>query len=301
MAHAHVNTALTQLSDAELEAVARVAERLLAGRPLYDPGPRPVQRRAGAGLEFLDYRGYVAGDDLRSIDWRATSRSRRIQVRRYHEEASSDWMICVDRSASMTTSGGDKWQLGTQLAAAMAYVLLSLSNRVGLTLFSDRVDGVCPLGRGHQHYARVLETLVAHPPRERGGASDLAVCTRTVKPGASLVVISDLLATDAMQSGLVRLARKTGPVHAFRVSSQGDFSLDAEGPLTLVDAESGQELSVVADAALTEASAAAWREQQTQLMDYCARAGIHLTVAGTEQTWKEVVLTHLTGLGGRRA
>jgi len=301
MARERLNTTVTQPDEAELAAVARVAERLLAGRPLYDPGLRLVQRRAGAGLEFLDYRSYVAGDDLRSIDWRATSRSRRIQVRRFHEEAAADWMICVDRSASMATSGGDKWQLAVQLAAAMAYVLLSSSNRVGLALFSDSVDGICPLGRGHRHYANALETLVAQPPRDAGGASNLTVCTRVTRPGTSVIVISDLLTADGMQAGLARLKRTAGPLHVFQVNSERDFALAGDGPLTLVDAESGQQLAVLADSSLTAEARAAWAQHHSALAAYCARANIHLTAARTEQSWKTAVLGHLKRLAGRHA
>jgi uncharacterized protein (DUF58 family) len=285
------------LDGGELEAVARVAERLLAGRPLYDPGPRPVRARAGVGLEFLDCRDYTPGDDPRAIDWRATARSRRLQVRRHHQEAAADWLLCVDRSASMRVPDARKWTLAVELGAALAFVLLALGNRVGLTLFSERIDAVCPPGRGQRHYATVTQTLLRHAPATSGGASALEVCAPAVRRGASLVVISDFLAPDAMRAGLTRLRQRSGPLHALRVTSAADVAVPA-GAATLVDVESGATLRVNVD---PDAAAAAWAAHAADLAALCAQLSITLTSPAVTGGWKAAVLEHLLAVGARRA
>jgi uncharacterized protein (DUF58 family) len=285
------------LDGGELEALARVAERLLAGRPLYDPGPRPVRARAGVGLEFLDVRDYTPGDDPRAIDWRATARSRRLQLRRHHDEAGADWVICVDRSASMVAADARKWTLAAQLGAAFAFVLLALGNRVGLALFSERLDAICPPGRGQRHYASVTQTLQRHTPPASGGASALEVCAPIVRRGVSLAVISDFLAPDAMRAGLTRLRLRAGALHALRVTSAADVAV-AAGPATLIDAESAEQLTVTVDPA---AAAAAWTAHAASLAALCAQLSITLTSPSVAQDWKAAVLEHLLATGARRA
>lgn len=297
MASAPVTAPLAALDGGELEALARVAERLLAGRPLYDPGPLPTRARAGIGLEFLDVRDYTAGDDPRAIDWRATARSRRLQVRRHHHEAGADWLIAIDRSASMVAADSRKWTLAAELGAALAFVLLALGSRVGLVLFSDRIDAICPLGRGQRHYANLTQTLQRHAPAASGGASALQACAPAVRRGQSLVVVSDFLAPDAMRLGLSRLRQQSGSLHALRVTSAADVALPP-GPATLVDAESAETLTVTVDPA---AAAAALSAHATSLAALCAQLAITLTSPSVEQSWKAAVLEHLLAVGGRRA
>jgi uncharacterized protein (DUF58 family) len=282
---------------AELEALARVAERLLAGRPLYDPGPRPLHARAGVGLEFLEVRDYTPGDDPRAIDWRATARTRRLQVRRHHHEAGADWMICVDRSASMVAADARKWSLAVELGAALAFVLLALGNRVGLALFSERLDAVCPPGRGQRQYAAVTQSLLRQAPAAHGGASALEVCAPVVGRGTSIAVISDFLAPDAMRAGLTRLRQRSGPLHALRVTSSSDIAVPA-GPATLVDAESGETLTVTVDPG---SGAAAWAAHAASLAALCAQLSITLTSPSVAQGWQAGMLEHLLAVGARRA
>jgi uncharacterized protein (DUF58 family) len=288
---------LAALDGGELEALARVAERLLAGRPLYDPGPRPVRVRAGVGLEFLDVRDYTPGDDPRAIDWRATARSRRLQVRRHHHEAGADWVICVDRSASMVAADARKWTLAAELGAALAFVLLALGNRVGLALFSDRIDALCPPGRGQRHYASMTQTLQRHAPAASGGASALETCAPFVRRGVNLAVISDFLAPDAMLEGLTRLRQRSGALHALRVTSAADVAV-AAGPATLVDAETAETLTVIVDPA---AAAAAWAAHTSSFAALCAQLSITLTSPSVAQDWKAAVLEHLLAVEARRA
>jgi len=293
----HTAQPLAALDGGELEGLARIAERLLAGRPLYDPGPQPVRARAGVGLEFLDVRDYTAGDDPRAIDWRATARSRHLQVRRHHHEAGADWMICVDRSASMVAADARKWTLAATLSAALAFVLLALGHRVGIALFSARIDAICPPGRGQRHYASLTQTLLRHRPAASGGASALEVCAPAVRRGVSLVVISDFLAPDAMRVGLTRLKQRSGPLHALRVTSAADVDVGS-GAATLVDAESAETLTVTVDPA---AAAAALAAHAASLASLCAQLGVTLTSPSVAQGWKAAVLEHLLAVGARRA
>jgi uncharacterized protein (DUF58 family) len=292
---------ISRLGEAELQGITRIAERLLAGRPLRNSGHRPAPHRAGAGNEFLDFREFVPGDDLRNVDWRTSARGLRTQVRRFRDEASSDWYLCLDRSASMQIADADKWNLAAELTAAMAYILLNLGNRVGLLLFSDRVDAACPPGRGHAHFVTVVSTILSNPPANAGGGSSLDDCIKHMKPGASAMIFSDFMCADAMQSGLARIVRSNHLVHALLIASSKEFNLSFDGPMTLQDVESGERLAIAGTAGITDQAKAAWLNLQAELKTFCQQHGVALTAGWCEEPWKTAIVRHLSTLDMKHA
>ena len=103
---------LELLNEAELGSLARVVDRLLNTRHLLAPGQRTNRLRPGFGIEFLDHREYGPGDDIRDVDWRTSARSRQPQIRRYCDEAATDWFILLDSAPpwlSGTTRNG-RWR-----------------------------------------------------------------------------------------------------------------------------------------------------------------------------------------------
>ena len=157
MLEARVKQALLAIGDTELSGLARAADHILAGRPIFRAGPIRVRFQAGHGMDFLDFQQYTPGDDVRAVDWRASARSRHYQIRRYREESSSEWFVCLDRSASMAAGDGSKWVLAVQLAAAFLYLLLRKTDRVGLLVFvrpdeaGRNMHGRCPYSRNASH------------------------------------------------------------------------------------------------------------------------------------------------------
>lgn len=288
-------TALTHplagLAEEDLERLAEIADRLLAGRPLTGFGSHAVQRRPGRGVEFLDYREYTAGDDLRRVDWRVSLRCRQPQTRRCQDEATAAWYICLDRSSSMGLPDIDKWSLAVQLAAAWAYLLLRRDNQVGLALFSSQPEACCPLGRGRPHYGQILRLLRAASPRPEGGESALGRCADVVSRYAGIVVISDFLVDDGMQSGLARLAGRE--IHALQVLSQGELTLPRDVLATLQDVETRRRLTLHTSLQAQGLAAAALSQLQTDLARYCHRHHIPFTTTTTRSTWQETVLNHL--------
>ena len=154
---------LSDIDEASLLPIARLADRLLREHSLLTPGHRPVAGRVGRGMEFLDHADYVAGDDVRRIDWRASARRNRPQIRRFHDERHADWTICIDHSSSMVVPGAEKWSLAAHLGACLGYVLLHLGNRVGAITFADAVVRSLPFGSGRGQYGHVKIKLEPLP------------------------------------------------------------------------------------------------------------------------------------------
>lgn len=299
MARPPVNHPLDQLDAADLNGISRAVERMLAGSPLLAPGSRQHRRHAGSGLEFRDFRDFVPGDDPRSIDWRASARGTIPQVRRYYDDRSTDWMLCLDRSASMATAGGGKWHLALQLAAAFAYLLLDLEHRVGLVVFSEQVDELCRPGRGRAAFAHLLRQLYAVQASHGGSASRLASCIPHVPAGSQVLLLSDMLASDAMLPDLDRLSLRADGVRVLQLADPADCRADGAGQVTLTDIERGGSLSAWLDEALRERVAKAFSEWQAGLAAGCRQRGIAFSSSSVGDDWKSALLAHLSHRGPR--
>jgi len=172
---------------------------------------RTVKRRAGVGIQHLDHRDYVPGDEVRHIDWRQTARRQRPIVRQFESETVSDWVVMLDLSSSMSVHGAAKWQAAASGAAAMCYALLELGHRVGLIAFGRGVRAECRRGRGRAHYAAVVRTLGRLGPELAGEPSDLGACARRLHGDASVIVFSDFLGDEEMRRDLARCSSAAHP------------------------------------------------------------------------------------------
>jgi uncharacterized protein (DUF58 family) len=277
-----------------LRSFARAAAHLLIERQSRMVGARIVRRTAGVGVQHLDHRDYVSGDEVRHIDWRQTARRRRPIVRRFESESISDWTILLDASSSMVVPGTSKWPRARDAAAAMAYALLEMGQRVGLVAFGARVLAQCRRGRGQRDYAKIAQLLSTLRPPARGERSDLGACLPYVHGAASVLVVSDFLAESEMRTDLTALLQRCTALHALQVSDRAETQLEADGgERELVDIETGQRLQVTVDEharALAQAERAA---MTARLRAFCARSGIAFSDWPADETWQHVLLRHL--------
>jgi len=296
-----LSTRALAVGEAELARLGLIADRLLAGRPVFPQGTQPHRTRAGRGLEFLELRPWVAGDDPRDVDWRASARSRRLLLRRRRDEAFSSVVVCLDRSSSMSTGGGEKWTLAVQVAAAFAWLALHAGNRVGLVAFSSDVDVVHAPVRGRAGYAQLAARLSAIEPRPGGGVSRLDACVRHLPAGASAAVVSDFLGPDFLRPGLERLASRGRAVQVFQVLSATELDLPDVERALLRDVESGEvrPLRLTPDA--RESAALRLHGLSEQLQSYCRSRGIALTACHSGTSWRDALLAHLRAVVALRA
>jgi uncharacterized protein (DUF58 family) len=282
---------LAAVDEATLARLARVADRLAWNRDLVDAGGRDQRNRPGRALEFLDYRSYVAGDDPRQIDWRASARQRAPVVRRSRSESGAHWWVCLDRSASM---GLDpvKWELAVQLAAAFTFLLLHRDFHTGVLLFSGTLDGGLPPGRGRGQFSRCLALLDTQRARARGGSSSAAACLARLPRRSSLLVISDFLVADGMHGDLARLQALGGELHALQVLADDECPLPAPES-ALHDVESGEILALAEPAAARAAAHAALARQAAALAAFCRQRGIVHSRCAPALGWRGAASAHL--------
>jgi uncharacterized protein (DUF58 family) len=237
-----------------LEHLQLGTRRRLAGR---FAGEHRSTRR-GTSLDFADYREYQRGDDPRRIDVGVWARLDQLLIRLYEAEDDLTVRLLVDTSASMA---GDKLRQAARLAAALGFVALVRRDVVSVHTFP--LDRPAPRFTG-RHAAHAL---LAHlDGLEADGDTRFAHAVRDLlsRPGPSglTVVLSDLL-TAEWAEGLTRLPARGGDVTVVHVLDRTELHPDLTGDLDLVDAESGEVLSVsLAPEQLKayEAAAAAWAD-----------------------------------------
>lgn len=278
---------------AELRTFARVAAHLLTEQPAPGLGPRTVKRRAGVGLQHLDHRDYVPGDEIRHIDWRQTARLQRPIVRQFEAETSGDWFLMLDASASMTTCGSRKWRAAITATAAMAFALLELGHRVAVVAFASDVVAECPPGRGARHFPRVVRTLLALRPAVSGARSNLSACVRRLQGTASGFVVSDFLGPSDLRPSLAALRERCVLLHALEVHTAGDLRLQGPGPVELYDVESGETATSNTGHVAELAARAAHDALLQRLQRFAARSGIAFSAWDAALPWQRLLVGHL--------
>ncbi len=166
----------------------------------------------GQGIEFSEVREYTPGDDVRSIDWNVTARSGTPYVKKFNEERELTLMIACDVSGSQNFGSFDKFkqEAAAELAALFAFSALKNGDKVGLLLFSDKIELFVPPKKGKKHILRLIRELVAFEPQNTGTDIALALTTlsKVIKRQGILIFISDFLAEPASFAQPLRLAAK---------------------------------------------------------------------------------------------
>ena len=194
----------------------------------------------GQGMEFSEVREYVPGDEYRAIDWNVSARMGHPYVKKYTEERELTVMFVVDLSGSeqFGTRGRFKAEVATEIAAVIAMAAIKNNDRVGLLLFTDRIETFVPPKKGRRHALRLIRDLLVFEPEGRG--TDLALALdylgRILRHRSIVFLISDFLDRD-YESSLKVVSRRHDLV-AVTVSDPRERILPDVGYLVLVDAES---------------------------------------------------------------
>jgi uncharacterized protein (DUF58 family) len=226
----------------------------------------------GQGMEFSEVREYQPGDEVRSIDWNVTARMRRPYVKRYIEERELTVMLAVDLSGSerFGTRQRFKSELASELAAVLAMSAIRNNDRVGVLLFSDRVEHVVPPRKGRKHALRLIRDLLVFEPVGRGtniaGATEYL--NRMLAHKTIIFVVSDFL--DSNIERPLKLLAQRHDVVAVTVEDPSEVTLPDVGLARLVDPETGELFDVdTSDAgvrAAYESAVAAERDARQHLL-----------------------------------
>ena len=213
----------------------------------------------GRGMEFAEVREYVPGDDARTIDWNVTARLGQPYVKQYVEERELTVMLLVDLSASGQFGSVTKLktEIATELCAVLALSAIMNHDKVGLILFTDRIEKFIPPQKGKHHVLRVIREVLYFQPQRRGTDVGLALeYLRTISRRRSVsFLVSDFLASDYETP--LRIAHRRHDIIPISITDRRELSLPRLGFMTLQDLETGAYLVV-------DTSSAAVRRQYQQ-------------------------------------
>ena len=229
------------------ELVAKVRRIEIRTRQLVDDGLAGEYHSVfkGRGMEFDEVRQYVPGDDVRTIDWNVTARTGEPYVKSYIEERELTVMLAVDVSGSgdFGTRNWFKRELAVELAAVMSIAATTNNDKVGLLLFTDRVELLIPPTKGRSHVLRMLRELLAFQPE--GTRTDIRLALDTIfvllKRRSIVFLISDFLADPGSYRQAMLVTNRRHDVVAFDLSDPMEQEIPDVGIIALEDAESGEQ------------------------------------------------------------
>jgi uncharacterized protein (DUF58 family) len=263
---------LTELLDpqfmARLDSIDVLSRKILQGKM---QGERRSKRR-GQSVEFADHRPYVAGDDLRFVDWNVYGRLEQLFLKLFMEEQDLTIHIAIDTSASIAFGTPSKELFIKRLSAALAYIGLVNNNRVTLSSFSSGIVNQMSGMRGRTYIPRMAEFLLSS---ECNGVSDFDTSCRHLASGrigsGIMIVLSDFLFKEGVDSGLRRLLSRNYDLYLIQVLSPQELEPDLSGDLKLIDIEDDDTAEVTISNALIDfykRNLAAWCNE---IKDFCNR------------------------------
>jgi uncharacterized protein (DUF58 family) len=247
----------------------------------------------GQGMEFAEVREYQPGDEVRSIDWNVTARMRRPFVRRYEEERELTVVLAVDLSGSerFGTARRFKTELATEMAAVLALAAVRNNDRVGLVLFTDRIEHVVRPRKGRRHALRLLRDLLAYEPQSTGTSVAVAAdyLVRLLTHKAIVFLLSDFQ-DESLERPLKRLVLRHDVV-AVTVEDPGETALPDVGLARFLDPETGVAVDVdTSDARVRTAYDAAVDEQRESRQRLFRRLAIDEVLVRTDRGYVEPLL-----------
>ena len=200
----------------------------------------------GRGMSFAEVREYQYGDDIRGIDWNVTARTGSPHVKIFEEERELTLMLVVDVSASSEfgTRGRMKSELAAELCGVLAFSAIKNNDKVGLILFSDRIEKFVPPRKGRRHGLRVLRELLYHPAEGMGTdiAGALEYLAKVTRRRAVVFLVSDFMAGEYGQA--LSVAARRHDLVAVRVGDRREEDVPPMGFVEFEDPESGERMVV---------------------------------------------------------
>lgn len=200
----------------------------------------------GRGMNFEDVREYQPGDEIRAIDWNVTARLGTPFVKKFTEERELTVMLIVDVSASgnFGSTTQSKRELAAEVACLIAFSAIRNNDKVGLLLFTDRVELFIPPKKGRSHTLRLIREILFFEPEGRGTDPAVALdsLNKIVTRRAVVFFISDFQAPDFSKT--LAVSGRRHDFIAVHVHDEREKVLPNIGIITLEDAETGEQIEI---------------------------------------------------------
>jgi uncharacterized protein (DUF58 family) len=229
----------------------------------------------GRGMNFDEFRPYQIGDEIRTIDWNVTARTGETYVRKYVEERELTVILLVDLSASegFGSRQASKREIAAEAASLLAFCAIRNNDKVGLLLFTDRIELFVPPRKGRTHTLRLIREILFFEPEGHGTSlhGALTFLNRVTTRRAVVFLFSDF--QDSGYDRPLAIASRRHDLIAVPMEDPGDLELPNVGIISAVDPETGRRFQVnSADrrvrAAFSQAAGAQRRNRDHLLRQY---------------------------------
>jgi uncharacterized protein (DUF58 family) len=287
------STLLTAEMMSKLERMELVSRKIFRGRM---KGERRSKRK-GQSVEFADFKNYVAGDDLRFIDWNLFARLDRLYLKIFLEEEDLHFFTIIDDSMSMDFGDPSKFFVAKQVAASLAYIGLCRGDRVSVSSFAT--SGAPLVLRGKSSTHRLLHHLESVENSEQSPTMEEAIkrfCLKNTGKGI-VVVVTDLMSKTGYEAAMRMLVAREMDVFLVHILSPEELSPSVQGDLKLVDCEDGDRREVSISASMLN------RYQQTlaafieSAKSFCNKRSIAYVPARSDEPVDSLVNDYLRSRG----
>lgn len=242
----------------------------------------------GRGMAFSEVREYRYGDDIRNIDWNVTARFNHPFVKIFEEERELTVMLLIDVSGSRNfgTRTRLKKNMITEIAAVLSFSAIQNNDKIGVIMFSDRVEKFIPPKKGRQHILRIIRELIDFQPLSQGTniAEGLRYFTNAIKKRSTAFLISDFMDKDYEEA--LRIANKRHDLVALNIYDRGETALPRAGMIRLRDAETGRMIWVDSSSRRVRGKYALWwKQQQDTFNELMVRTGIDNVSIRTDEDY----------------
>ena len=232
----------------------------------------------GRGMAFSEVREYAIGDEIRTIDWNVTARFNEPYVKVFEEERELSVIILVDVSASDNFGTKDrlKRELIAELSAIMSFSAIQNNDKIGVILFSDKVEKFIPPKKGKSHALRIIKELLEFEPESKG--TDIKIpleyLNQVTKKRTICFLISDFIADKNYEKAL-KIANKRHDLVALRVFDEKEKELPKVGLVHFKNPETGEGQWVNTWSRKTRDNyKKAFVEQELELQELMKRSGV---------------------------
>jgi uncharacterized protein (DUF58 family) len=258
----------------------------------------------GRGMEFLEVREYQVGDDLRTIDWNVTAREGKPYVKKYVEERELTVMFLIDisRSNYFASVNRLKRELAAEVCAVLATSAVKNNDKVGLIMFSDRIEKYIPPRKGSRHIMRAIREMYYLKPE--GRKTDIPLALEYLQKTTWRSTIT-FLVSDFYAGGLKKPLSIAGKRHDFvalKITDPRDRELPAAGMVFLEDPENGKSFLVdTSKKAVREEYSALARERETARKNLFYSTGIDSIDIDTSGDYTKALIEFFSTRKTRRA
>lgn len=279
---------------AQLERLELVSRKIFRGRM---KGERRSKRK-GQSVEFSDFRNYVAGDDLRFIDWNLYARLDKLFLKMFLEEEDLHFYCLIDASRSMDFGEPTKLNYAKQLAAALGFIGLCRADRVKIETLGSSRRSPGPTLRGRKSLYQMMEFLDNVKAEENitlaQGVKDF--CLRNTGKGI-LVLITDLMDKTGYDQALRILLAQSMDVYVIHVLSKEELDPDVKGDLKLIDCEDSDIAEITVSRPLLEKYKRTVAAFIDGAREFCTRRGMSYLMTSTETPVETLVSSYLRRRG----